>query len=146
MKIIVGYIFLGVIFIASGCTTIIGTDTDFSRWTGSDTYSGNGGLLDEHEGVEFWRAGAPEREFSIVGIITQNKRSSTMHDAMFGNVNRGEIISIVMNNNADGVITTDSQRYISGYTTTIPQSIPSSANTKAKIRENSAMIVFKYVK
>ena len=68
-----------------------------------------------------------------------------MHDAMFGGVNRREILNIVKSNNADGVIRADSQRYISGYTTTVPQSMPSSANTRANMREESSMFVFKYV-
>lgn len=145
MKIIRTCLLASVIIFVSACTTVIGTSTDFTRWSGSGTYVGSGGLLDEHDGVEFWRSGAPEAEFYIVGMITQNKSANTMHDAMFGGVNRREILNIVKSNNADGVIRADSQRYISGYTTTVPQSMPSSANTRANMREESSMFVFKYV-
>lgn len=131
--------------VASGCATIIGTETSFIPWRGEQLYKGTGGAVEVVDGIEFWKAGEPGRPYKIVGIISQSKSDDTLNKMLFGEYNRKQVTELVKANNGDGVVTVKSQRFVSGYTTQMPVNQYGSATTSPEYAEASILAVFRYV-
>jgi hypothetical protein len=131
--------------LVSGCATIIGTETSFTPWRGEQLYKGSGGAVEVVDGVEFWKAGEPERPYKVVGLISQRKSDGTLDKMLFGEFNRKQVADLIKANNGDGVVTVKSQRFVSGYTTQMPVNQYGSANTSPDYAEASVLAVFRYV-
>lgn len=131
--------------LASGCATIIGTETSFTPWRGEQLYKGSGGAVEVIDGVEFWKAGEPERPYKVVGLISQRKSDDALDKMLFGEFNRKQVTELVKANNGDGVVTVKSQRFVSGYTTQMPVNQYGSATTSPDYAEASVLAVFRYV-
>ena len=131
--------------LASGCATIIGTETTFTPWRGEQLYKGTGGAVEVFDGIEFWTTGEPERPYEIVGIISQRKSDDSLDNMLFGEFNRKQVTELVKANNGDGVVTVKSQRFVSGYTTQMPVNQYGSATTSPDYAEASVLAVFRYV-
>ena len=85
--------------LASGCATIIGTETSFTPWRGEQLYKGSGGAVEVIDGVEFWKAGEPERPYKVVGLISQRKSDDALDKMLFGEFNRKQVTELVKANN-----------------------------------------------
>lgn len=131
--------------ILSGCATVIGTETSFTPWRGEQQFKGTGGAVEEIDGVEFWKAGDPERSYEVIGLITQRKSDDTLNKIMFDEFNRQQVVELVKKNNGDGVVTLKSERFVSGYTTTMPINQYGSATTSPDYAKASVLAVFRYV-
>lgn len=134
------------IFTLSGCSTLIGTKTEYKPWNSTETYNGKGGALEVHEGVELWEHGSPEKQFKIIGIISQsNKKGSGLLSSTVDKHNRMEIIKLVKQHNGDGVIYVNKEVLASGQKiNTIHIETTGQIYSETTYRENSTLSVFKY--
>ena len=138
--------FLGAVAILlSGCATVIGTNTEYKEWRGDNTFLGNGGAVEVVDNVEFWEQGEPNQPFKVIGLINQTKQASIGHGILFSDFNRDQILDIVKRENGDGVVTMNSQRFVSGYKTEMPMNQYGHAATSARYAEASVLAVFKYL-
>jgi hypothetical protein len=138
-------ILITIAILASGCAAVIGTETSFTPWRGEQLFKGTGGAVEVIDGVEFWKAGEPDRQYKVVGLISQRKSDDTLDKMLFGEFNRKQVSDLVKANNGDGVVTLKSQRFVSGYSTQMPINQYGSANTSPEYAEASVLAVFRYV-
>ena len=136
---------IAIAILASGCATIIGTETSFTPWRGEQLYKGNGGAVEEVDGVEFWKFGEPERPYKVIGLIAQKKSDDTLDKMLFDEFNIKQVIELVKENNGDGVVTVKSERFVSGYTTQMPINQYGSTTTSPEYAKASILAVFRYV-
>lgn len=138
-------VLITIAILGSGCAAVIGTETSFTPWRGEQLFKGAGGAVEIIDGVEFWKAGEPERHYKVVGLISQRKSDDTLDKMLFGEFNRKQVVDLVKANNGDGVVTIKSQRFVSGYSTQMPINQYGSATTSPEYAEASVLAVFQYV-
>jgi hypothetical protein len=53
-----------VLLLTIGCVS-----AEFKPWTSDKVHKGEGGSLQQIEGIDVWELGMPDREFKIIGVI-----------------------------------------------------------------------------
>lgn len=84
----------------AGCTSI-----DYKPFVGNDqVYQGNGGALEQDDGIDIWSNGEPNRPFKILGYMTAEIRDGFFAEELM----MSSVISKAKDVGADAIILTGS--------------------------------------
>lgn len=88
----------------------------FTAWHGKDViYEGEGGEMEEVNGIQFWSNGDPPRSFKLLGYISDTRLSTGLVGMMRVKNRNKEIAEVAKANGGDAVILVDAATATRGY-------------------------------
>lgn len=117
--------------VLTACTT-----TTYSRWTGDQVYKGTGGVCQQVDGIDVWKAGAPDRPYQIVGYILDERGAGIIPMASFTK----DMVKVAKENGGDAIVIGESETSVLTTYKTMSYSSSTFNGTVTKTGPNTARL------